>query len=459
MLRLACGDLTPTRGRIIAPQRVVYCPQRTDDAPTELSAFVAAADRLACVLRGQLGVLPEWTERWEALSHGERKRAQIAVALWHQPRLLAIDEPTNHIDVCAREQLAAALSAFRGVGLLVSHDRALLDRLCRQCLMVDPPGATMRPGGYTQATELAQADLQRRLDERERARRELARLKREQAKRRQEAAGAHRKRSKRGLAAKDHDARARIDEARVTGKDGKAGQLLNQLQGRVQQAADRLAQRDVPTQRRMGVQLTGQAARRDFLYRAAATRLPLGETTCVLELPELAITPADRIAVVGPNGCGKSTLIRHIRLALPLAAERVVYLAQEVDRAEADAVLRELHSLPKSAYGEVVSTISRLGSDPQRVMETELPSPGEVRKILLALGMLRSPQLVILDEPTNHLDLPSIECLEAALEPVGCALLLVSHDLPFLRRLCRTWWRIRGVTSAGGKVAGLPAGD
>ena len=75
-------------------------------------------------------------------------------------------------------------------------------------------------------------------------------------------------------------------------------------------------------------------------------------------------------------------------------------------------------------------------------METSEPSAGEVRKIALALGISRSPHLIIMDEPTNHLDLPSIECLENALEACSCGLLLVSHDLRFLRRLTRTRWEI-----------------
>ena len=71
-----------------------------------------------------------------------------------------------------------------------------------------------------------------------------------------------------------------------------------------------------------------------------------------------------------------------------------------------------------------------------------MPSPGEVRKLMLALGVARNPHLIVMDEPTNHLDLPSIECLEEALDACVCGLLLVSHDLYFLRRLCGTQWRI-----------------
>jgi macrolide transport system ATP-binding/permease protein len=86
--------------------------------------------------------------------------------------------------------------------------------------------------------------------------------------------------------------------------------------------------------------------------------------------------------------------------------------------------------------------VSRLGSRPQRLLETTEPSPGEVRKLLLALGITRAPHLIIMDEPTNHLDLPSIQCLEAALQECPCGLVLVSHDQYFLDRLTTIRWHI-----------------
>jgi ATPase subunit of ABC transporter with duplicated ATPase domains len=89
-----------------------------------------------------------------------------------------------------------------------------------------------------------------------------------------------------------------------------------------------------------------------------------------------------------------------------------------------------------------MTIISRLGSRPQRLLESVAPSPGETRKLLLALGMTRLPYLIVMDEPTNHMDLPSIECLEAALVNCPCALLLVSHDQRFLEKLTQIRWHL-----------------
>src|SRR6185295_591892 len=114
-------------------------------------------------------------------SHGERKRAQIATALWQDPLLLAIDEPTNHIDAAARSLLIEAMRSYRGVGLLVSHDRELLDELCDKTLFIQPPTAILRPGGYSKSIALAQTEQDSLRKERRTAIQELKRVRAEAA--------------------------------------------------------------------------------------------------------------------------------------------------------------------------------------------------------------------------------------------------------------------------------------
>ena len=434
----------------------------------------------ARVLCGRLGIGDDWLDRWGSLSGGEQKRAQIAAALWQSPDVLAVDEPTNHIDAAARGLLAAALRDFAGVGLLVSHDRALLDDLCRQCLFVRPPQALLRGGGYTQATR--QLDLERSSAQaqRDQLRREETRLRREAARRREEASRSHRQRSKRGLAIKDHDARGRINRARVSGKDSVAGKQLNQMLGRLDQTRDRLADSRVEKARRLGMSLQGETSARNFLFRTGPGELAMGPDRR-LRFGELSMAGDDRVAIVGPNGSGKSTLIRHVvqvlargaeaasgdagALDVHYPAEGVIVLPQEISLEASRQILAEVRRLPAAQLGEVMAAVASLGSEPQRVLQTEAPSPGELRKVLLALGLARKVHLIVMDEPTNHLDLPSIECLEAALADCQAALLLVSHDLRFLEALARTFWAIEPdgddsvVTVAAAGAGGGEAGD
>jgi ATPase subunit of ABC transporter with duplicated ATPase domains len=128
--------------------------------------------------------------------------------------------------------------------------------------------------------------------------------------------------------------------------------------------------------------------------------------------------------------------------AVELPPERVTYIPQEIDRATARHLLTQVRGLPREQLGHLMTIVSRLGSRPQRLLETTEPSPGEIRKILLALGITRTPHLLIMDEPTNHLDLPSIQCLEEALVECPCGLLLVSHDRYFLDRFTTNRWHI-----------------
>ena len=105
LLKLAAGELAPSGGSIRQIGAAQYAVQRTDAPPEEWDEFMDAWDPVAMDVRRQLGVSPDWAGRWDTLSHGERKRVQIAIALWHQPDVLALDEPTNHLDAEDRKSV------------------------------------------------------------------------------------------------------------------------------------------------------------------------------------------------------------------------------------------------------------------------------------------------------------------------------------------------------------------
>lgn len=442
LLYLAAGELHPQHGIIKRCEHVVFCPQRTDVAPAQLPQFLAATEAEACVLRGKLKIGDDWADRWPTLSHGERKRVQIATALWQQPDVLLIDEPTNHIDLTARDLLAEALIAFRGIGLLVSHDRELLDLLCRQCLFLDPPQAVMRPGSYTEAAADARREEASMLAEREVLQHQMERLTRESQSRHAEAARADRKRSKRDLARGDSDGRAKIDLARVSGKDGQAGRLANQLQGRLARTQERVSSLDVKKRYAVNFWLEGSISPRKELITVPADTLDLDGSRRLI-IPQLTVLNQDRIAITGDNGLGKSTLIRHLLRQLRISEEHIVYVPQEIDLVRTRDIMAAVHQLSREQLGLVMSVVSGLGSRPERLLQHLDASPGELRKVVLALGVIRRPHLIIMDEPTNHLDLQAMECLEDALRDCPCGLLLVSHDLRFLSRITDTRWHLQ----------------
>lgn len=441
ILKLATDKLKPLTGHVSIPEFAIYCPQRTDTVPSHLHALVHAMNADAFRIKGRLAVEDDWIDRWATLSHGERKRAQIAVALWQKPQVLAVDEPTNHMDIEAKGKLFTALAAFQGIGILVSHDRKFLDELCHQCLFVEPPNAILRAGNYTQGSQQSEKEEMYAVRQRQQAKHELSRIKREVTKRRDAASQADRKRSKRRFSHKDHDAKGKIDLARVTGKDGMAGKRLNQLTGRFSQAQMKLKKIKVNKRYETGIWVSGEKSRRNTLFSLSAGSLCLGGNRW-LHFPDLLMKPDDRIALTGPNGSGKSTMISQIMDSLNIGKDRVIYLSQEIDIHRSQDIINKARKLPNEKLGRMLNVVSRLGSRPRRLLDSVEPSPGEIRKLLLATGIASIPYLIVMDEPTNHLDLPSIECLEKALIGCPCGLFLVSHDQRFLDSITRQRWHI-----------------
>ncbi|MDX9723472.1 MAG: ATP-binding cassette domain-containing protein [Myxococcota bacterium] len=457
LLRLLCGELVPSRGHLNLPGAALYCPQPTETEPALLEDFGADWGAEAGALRARLGIGEDWAWRYPTLSHGERKRLQLAVALWRSPHVLAVDEPTNHLDAAATAMIAQALERFEGVGLLVSHERALLDRLASHCLMLGPSGPQLRPGNYTQARSQAQLEQDSLRRERDANKRELQRLEREAKRRAQQASQADAKRSMRHLDKADSDGRARIGLAILTGKDARAGRLARQQQARVDKVAEQVASMQLDKSYEAPVWLPDSYSRRAFVATLPASKLELGPSRC-LHWPDLHLGARERVAVWGSNGAGKSTLLRTLVRAafdwdealppspLQLQAQRVLYLPQELSAESGPALLEELRGLGDEQMGQVLALVSRLGSRPERILDGHAPSPGELRKLYLAQGIVLQPHLLILDEPSNHLDLPATEALEAALAASPCALLLVSHDSRLVARLCQRFWCIDAAT-------------
>jgi len=328
LLQLAAQILKPCSGSLSSGGSVIYCLQRTDFPPEELSYFSYALDTRACRLKGILGIQEGWFYRWETLSHGERKRLQTAIALWREPQILAVDEPTNHLDRKARDMIIESLLNFNGVGLIISHDRELLDKLCRKCLFIDHPDIKMYIGNYTKCSLQKKIEEETAIAELRTAKRNYENPKKEIQKRKEWAEQAEKHRSKRHIDKNDHDAKSKVDAYIVSGSDGRAGQLKRQMKGRLFQSYEKVVSIKTKKKYDTGIWLNSNALGKNCLFRVPDGELSLGISK--LCHPELEMYSTDKIAITGANGTGKSTLVRHIINFLDIPEDKLIYIPQEI---------------------------------------------------------------------------------------------------------------------------------
>ena len=325
---------------------------------------------------------------------------------------------------------------------MVSHDRALLDRLCGNCLFLRQGKAVLRPGGISRGL----AEEERESLELGRLRKKLSgereRLAAETDARRRAADGSKNRLSKKHLDPNDRDGRGKINLARLSGKDRSAADLYKRMESRLGRLDAALVSVPAAGKRKLGISPETSRSKMDRLCVVPSGTIPLGEDLRLI-IPELVIRPEDRIALTGPNGTGKSTLLGRIVSLLPPRLP-FLYLPQEISAEESREALAGLNGETEKNRGEILSRFSRLGSDPVLLLQSRLPSPGEIRKLLIARGIFRAPALIIMDEPTNHMDLTSIRLLEETLAELDCALLLASHDESFLAAVTVVEWTIEG---------------
>ncbi|MEM7353656.1 MAG: ATP-binding cassette domain-containing protein, partial [Acidobacteriota bacterium] len=321
LLRLITGALDPTQGQLRTEPpgaRVVLCEQRVEHLTDDVTALAWAWDGPAQRLKGRLRLEVDDLERWPTLSPGERKRWQIGAALWSEPHILLLDEPTNHLDVEARELLTCALADFDGIGLLVSHDRRLLDELTTATLRLHHANLRLWPGPYSAAQALWTAEEQDYRAAYERGRKEERKIRRRLADTRRHQRSAESKIStrRRMKGPRDHDARTMAAKNRVKSAEQRLGRQVEVLRHRLEQRQEHNATFHFERARGRSLFVDFEPAPNCRLLTLDTEVLYAGGAAsgqALLHHVHLVVERNSRIWLAGENGAGKTTLLEALR--------------------------------------------------------------------------------------------------------------------------------------------------
>ena len=500
LLRLIAGELQPRSGTVRTDGDVGYLPQAitlgTHRGVSDLLGITAARNALHAIEAGETGegafaaVGDDWDveerarawldrlgldhldldDRVERLSGGETILVALAALFLRRPDILLLDEPTNNLDLDARGRLYDAVASWTGVMVIVSHDRELLGRVDQ---VADLSGGEIRMYGgnlaaYEELLAIEQAAAERAVTaaaaDVRRERRDVVDAQVKQARR---------DRQGRKLAASGSIPRI-VAHARKRAAQETAGRSRELHAERLQAARGRLAEAEqaVRDDAEIRVELPGTAvpAGRTVLtvtgldgahwHPAAPAAAPAGSdlvtvpdagTPPVTTLAKLIVRGPERIALTGPNGSGKTTLLRAIaglaeRPGVTVRLGAVVgYLPQRLDILDDSLTVvgNVRAAAPAASVNEVRASLARFlfrGERADRLART-LSGGERFRAVLAALLLAQpAPQLLLLDEPTNNLDMASVRHLSEALGGYRGALLVASHDVPFLRSAGITRW-------------------
>lgn len=352
----------------------------------------------------------------QSFSGGQKTRLSMAQMLLSEPDLLLLDEPTNHLDMETTEWLENYLTHFKGAIVIISHDRYFLDKIVNQVYDVALGSVKKYVGNYSKFLKERDAHYEKVMAEYERQQSEIKKLETFVEKNITRASTSGMAKSRRKVL----ERMERIEKPRLDAKSAQINFEINRATGE------------------------------DVLK---VQNLDIGYSKSITPPINLEVKRHDRIAIIGPNGIGKSTLIKTIAQIIPALGGNIVYGSNiqigYYDQKQAeftsnmtilDYVWNQYAHMPEKDIRTILGRFLFTQEEVKKVINDL--SGGEKARLQLALLMLEKNNVLILDEPTNHLDIDSKEMLEQALQNFEGTLLFVSHDRYFINELANNIFHI-----------------
>jgi len=408
---------------------------QTDNSPAVLRAYDEAAaefqrldgyelERLRNTVANGLQIPMSMREQpFSSLSGGEKTRVNLARLILEDTDILLLDEPTNHLDMRATEWLEDYLNKFKGTVLVISHDRYFLDQVVTRIVEIVDGKARFYSGNYSFYVEEKQRRYEEQLKLYEREQSEIRRL--------------------------------QVSADRLH-QWGTGNERLMKKSQAIESRIERLRKTDRPTQeRRIRARFSEREFRGDEVLVMKGVTKSFGDRTLFREL-ELNVAGGERIALIGDNGTGKTTLLKLIMGEEPPdagmirlgPAVKTAYLPQVIRFANPyrnvlDTLIYDENYTPQAARDRL-GAFKFSGEDVYRPV-SQL-SGGEQSRLRLCILMRDDVNLLILDEPTNHLDITSREWVEETVADYEEALLFVSHDRYFINKFATRIWELENGT-------------
>ncbi|MDQ1318507.1 MAG: ATP-binding cassette, subfamily er 3 [Candidatus Poribacteria bacterium] len=372
-----------------------------------------------------LGLGGKEDQKIGSLSGGEKNVLSLTQALLAKPDLLLLDEPDNHLDYLGIAWLEDFLNRFNGAAVIVSHNRYLLDRVANGILQLENGKVTYYDGGYSDYRATRLRELLAQQSDYIANQKRLAQLE------------------------------ARVKQFELiarTNSDPAWGKRLRAMRSQLEREKSQSVEKPTLGESTIRTNFATEATRANIAleindYNKAFDDLKLFENA------DVHISCGECVALVGPNGCGKTTLLRDIvehgawdnhtiRIGPSL---RIGYCSQEQEVFQGNGtILDEIMSTSPMTRDDAIGVLSKFlfkWDDTQKLVKNL--SGGERNRLQLARMMVLKPNFLILDEPTNHLDIPTCEAVEEALENFNGTLLVVSHDRYFLDKIVNRVIEIR----------------